>query len=499
MTQFLLGIDAGNTLVKAVLFRTDGTEVASEHREGNSRHPEPGHVERDIGEMWACAADAIRGCLGKAGIDPADIAAIGCTGHGNGIYLFDGEDAPLLGIQSLDARAASLSARMLADGTGDALYPLALQKPWPAQTGTLLSWLSRNQPDLIARAAHVLFCKDVIVHFLTGRYTSDYSDASCGGILDVPARRYDEALLDALGLRECGAKLCPLAEPSDVVGRVSAQAARRTGLAEGTPVVAGLVDIIASAIGAGVARPGDASIVAGTWSINQVLTDSPLCDPSVFLSSTYRADRFMAVEASATSATNLEWFLKEFMADSLAAAGRSETLRLCSALAAEVTPALDLPLYLPYLYGSPESSAARASYFGIAGWHGRAHIIYAVMEGVAFGHRYHVEKLRAAGAAMSTAFLSGGAARSSTWPQIFADVLQIDVKTAASSESGALGAAMAAGIGVGIYDGFEDAASIAGIRADFRPDPGKAAILDERYGRFRELAKLALGKGAVQP
>ncbi len=121
------------------------------------------------------------------------------------------------------------------------------------------------------------------------------------------------------------------------------------------------------------------------------------------------------------------------------------------------------------------------------------------MEGVAFGHRYHVEKLRAAGATMSTAFLSGGAARSSIWPQIFANVLQIDVRTAASNESGALGAAMAAGIGVGIYRNFEEAASIANIGADFHPDRGSAALLDERYRHFRELAKFALDKEPARP
>src|SRR4051812_23441442 len=133
---YLLGLDAGNTIIKAVLFDRTGRQLAMHAVAGRSHTPQPGYVERDLGGMWADARDAIRACIAQAGIDARDIAAIGCAGHGNGLYLIDRAGAPLIGIQSLDTRAASMAAT-LASRHAEALHAICLQKPWPAQTPTL--------------------------------------------------------------------------------------------------------------------------------------------------------------------------------------------------------------------------------------------------------------------------------------------------------------------------------------------------------------------------
>lgn len=490
MGGYLIGIDAGNTLIKAVLFDCKGNAVASEYRDSGTHHPHPGHVERDIAGMRDCTAAAIRGCVEKAGVSSSEILAVGCSGHGNGIYVLGPAGEPLLGIPSLDSRASNLVDEWKTEGRDGRLSELCRQKPWPSQTATLLAWLMRNRPELMAEAGRVMFCKDVIVHFLTGHIGTDYSDASGGALLALPSRDYDDALLIELGIPEARHLLPPLAEPTDIVGHLTSRAAELTGLAVGTPVVAGLFDVVASALGSGVARPGTASIVAGTWSINQLVTDEALFHPDVFIASSFRPDRYMQIEASPTSATNFEWFLREFMADSLAKAGKAATLDMCNQLVAGLMPSHDHPLYHPYLYGSNTDSNARAGYFGVGGWHTQAHMIHAVMEGVVFGHRDHVEALRRTGATIQSAMLSGGAARSRVWAQMFADVLQIEIITSEATEAGALGAAMAAGIGVGVFRDFEAASSTVEVKERFYPNREHVAVLDDRYDLFGRLGEL---------
>jgi L-xylulokinase len=158
----LLGIDAGNTVVKAVLFDRQGNQLAASQRDGASRMPAPGHVERDLDELWTNAALVIRECLERAGVGPRAVAAVGCAGHGNGLYLLDREGAPLLAIQSIDTRAARDAEELGAGGNGARLHAICLQAPWPAQSPTLLAWLRRHAPETSARAGTAFMCKDFV-------------------------------------------------------------------------------------------------------------------------------------------------------------------------------------------------------------------------------------------------------------------------------------------------------------------------------------------------
>ncbi|MBB4574831.1 FGGY-family carbohydrate kinase [Rhizobium lentis] len=488
MEEYLLGLDAGNTVIKAVIFDRTGREVAYAGEEGHSRMPCPGHVERDLGELWANAKRVIRTCLDRAGIAAADIAAIGCAGHGNGLYALDRNGEPFLGIQSLDTRATGLVEEWAAEAVGDRTYPIARQRPWPSQTPTLLAWLKRHRPEIFQRIGTVFCSKDFVVNRLTGERVSEMSDMSGAGLLDLAARRYDRTLMEAYGLGDCMDLLPRLIESADIAGKVTEEVAAETGLAAGTPVVAGLFDVVASALGSGVSRTGSASIIAGTWSINQVIFDGPDLGGPVFMSSTFDRARYMAMENSATSAANLEWLVREFF-DGEHAEGISP-FDACCALAAEIQPAADDPLYHPYLYGAQQDGHARAGFYGIAGWHTKGHLIRALLEGVAFGHRRHVETLRGAGATFDQAVLSGGGSRSRLWPQIFADVLGVPISVAKSKETGALGAAIAAGTGVGLFADFTEGAD-AMVRIDrhYRPNAALAAHYDRRYALYSDIAE----------
>ncbi|WP_118135614.1 FGGY-family carbohydrate kinase [Oceanicella sp. SM1341] len=485
MTGYLLGIDAGNTMVKAVLFDTEGTQVAVRSCPCRTEQPRPGHVERDIGELTASLTTAIRDCLARSGVDPAQILGIGAAGHGNGLYVLDRAGAPLKGIQSIDTRAAALVEEM---GPARArAHALSLQKTWAAQTPVLLAWAQRHDPGLIAQAGHFLLCKDVIVHHLTGVISTDISDAAVAGLIRFPERRYDDELLGLYGIAGLRDRLPPVHETCEVVGHVTPEAAARTGLAAGTPVVAGMIDIVASAVGSGVSRTGEASIVAGTWSINQVVVDRPKLDALVFMTSVLERDRYMVVEASPTSAANLEWFIREFAG--MGEGGSAGAAAACSAAVAGVTPSADLPYYHPYLYGSSFDDHAQGGFYRLAGWHTRAELLYALFEGVVFGHRRHLDVLRAAGAEVSSAVLSGGAVRSDIWPQMFADILGMPITTSDCPETGALGACIAAAVGVGLAGGITEAAGAmtAPARA-FTPSATHAELLEARYRSFLGLA-----------
>lgn len=488
MGEYLLGLDAGNTVIKAVIFDRRGREVAYAGEEGHSRMPHPGHVERDLGELWANAKRVIRTCLDKAGIAASDIAAIGCAGHGNGLYALDRDGEPFIGIQSLDTRATGLVEEWAAEGVGDRTYPVARQRPWPSQTPTLLAWLKRYRPDVFKRIGTVFYSKDFVVNRLTGERVSEVSDMSGAGLLDLAARRYDKALMEAYGLGDCMDLLPRLIESADIAGTVTEAVANETGLAAGTPVIGGLFDVVASALGSGVSRTGSASIIVGTWSINQVIIDGPDLDGPVFMSSTFDRTRYLAMENSATSAANLEWLVREFF-EGEHAKGVSPFDAAC-ALAAEIAPAADDPLYHPYLYGAQQDGHARAGFYGIAGWHTKGHLIRALLEGVAFGHRQHIEMIRKAGATFDEAVLSGGGSRSRLWPQIFADVLAVPVTVALSRETGALGAAIAAGTGVGLFADFTEGAN-AMVRTDrhYTPDSALAAHYDRRYALYKDITE----------
>jgi L-xylulokinase len=473
-----LGIDAGNTGVKALLFDETGRELAAAGRETGGASPAPGRVERDLGRLRSDLDELIRDVLAKSGLRGVDVAGIGTAGHGNGLYLLDADEEPLAAIQSMDTRAAALVAEWDASGVSDLISTIALQRPWPAQTPTLLAWIARHQPELIERAAHVLMCKDVVTHALTGRVAGEVSDMGGGGLLRLPENAYDDDLLAAYGLPLMRSKLPRLLWPTDVAGTVTAEAAVRTGLAAGTPVVAGLFDVVASAVGAGVTKPGEASVIIGTWSINQAIVEAPA--GNVFMSCGLAPGRYMAMENSATSAANLEWMVHHLLRHDDRSDGKPYALADALALASPLRA--DLPMYHPYLYGASSDPSARAGFFGIAGWHDTGDLLRALFEGVSFAHLAHLTKLRAAGVESTNVVISGGGARSPVWPQMLADMLGRRLAVAAQPEAGALGAAMAAAVGAGRFADLDEAAeAMVAPSRQITPDQERHAIYRRRY------------------
>ncbi|MCG7519055.1 FGGY-family carbohydrate kinase [Ruegeria sp. Ofav3-42] len=487
---YILGLDAGNTVIKAVLFDLQGQPVAMKAQDGQSSTPQPGHVERDLNELWANARQVIAGCIDEAGIDAAEIIGVGCAGHGNGLYLLDKAGEPLIGIQSLDTRAAGM-AEEISNAKGDALHSLCLQKPWPSQTPVLLAWIKRHRPEIYANTGTAMLCKDFITCKLTGERVTDISDMSGCGLIRMPDCAYDDDLLALYGLSDAKGMLPRLIDPAEVAGTVSAEAAAATGLAVGTPVIGGYFDVVSSAMGSGVVCAGEASIIAGTWSINQVFSDAPAVNDGLFMVSGFGPKRFVNIEASATSAANLEWYVREFVERG---AHHDDPFGYCNAKVAEVAPAADDPFFHPYLYGSGQGAAFRGGFYGVAGWHSEGHMLRALFEGVLFEHRRHIEVLKSAGVRFDRAVLSGGGSRSPVWPQMFADCLGVPIFVAEAQETGALGAAIGVSVATDVYGSYEEAIGrMTRRKSEFLPNVAMQSHYNTRYAQYLALIEAMRG------
>ena len=495
MGQYLLGIDNGSTVSKAAVFDLHGQEIAVASCKAETVYPHPGWTERDMETLWQSTACAIREAIAKSGVRPEAIAGVGNTGHGNGLYLLDKQGRPLRnGIQSMDSRAADVLAEWNQRNLFSQIFPFTLQSFWPAQPNALLVWLKQNEPQNYERIGAILMVKDYIKYCLTGECTGDTTDMSGANLMDVRNRCYSRELMALYDLAEVYEALPPLKQSFEAVGQVTAVAAQETGLAAGTPVVGGLFDVDASAIGSGAVNVDQACLVMGSWSINEVITRDPIVDPGLFMTTLFaEPGRFLTIEGSATSATNLEWFVNQCCGDERAEAKRRgiSVYDVCNEEVASLAPGSANIIFHPFLYGSNVQPTARAGFYGIAGWHTRAHLLRALYEGVVFGHLSHIEKLRAAGARISTARLAGGGARSSVWSQMFADMIQVPMEISDGNEVGARGAALSAGIGAGVYRDYAEAVqeAVSVVRVH-EPIPANTSLYLERYAEYRRLAQV---------
>ncbi|MEA2142454.1 MAG: L-xylulokinase [Solirubrobacteraceae bacterium] len=487
MSRYLMGIDSGLTVTKAVIFEPDGRAVASAGIRVPQHLPEPRWVERDIDELWAATGEAVRTALQRAGATGDDVIAIAATAHGDGVYLLDDDLRPARrGIVSLDSRAHRVVERWNDGPVPQRALRTTGQVPHVSSPAALLAWVAETEPDVFERTRWALACKDVIKLRLTGEVTADPTEASTA-FCDVRTQTYSDEAFELYGLDGARGMLAPVVASTEIAGEVTPAAAELTGLRAGTPVVSGLHDVDASAIGTGVIRPGQLSIVAGSYSINETVADHPVTDERWMARNFVRPGQWMHMAISPASATNLEWFVQRLTPEQTAAAEASGGDPFAM-VTTEVGAILDEPssvVFLPFLYGSPEGPAPSATFLGLRGWHHRGHVLRAILEGIAFNHRWHIDDLRSS-FPVDEARLTGGAARSPIWSQIFADSLGLEIIVTEADEAGALGAALCAGVGAGEYASLDDGVARA-VRdvARFAPAPQGVARLEEAYQTFR--------------
>jgi L-xylulokinase len=486
----LLGIDNGLTVTKAVIFDEKGAVLSVARRRIPQIMTKARHVERDMAGLWHATAEAISDAIAKSGRPASDIAAVSATAHGDGLYLLDRDGQPLgHGILSLDSRAGDIVARWDRDGTAEAALALSGQRPHASAPAALLAYIRDHEPARFREIGTVLACKDWLRTCLTGTIGTDLTEASTS-FTEVTSQAYAPEILKLYGLSSLFPALPDVARPDEVIGGVTPEAAALTGLIAGTPVVAGLHDVTASALGIGGYGTGQVAVVAGTYSINETVSTRPMVDGRWFCRNGLRLGEWNNMAISPASAANYDWFIDRLCAADQKAA-EEEGVSIHALLGEEITQAMQRPstlLFHPYLFGSPHGPAASAGFLGLRGWHGRADMLRAVIEGIAFNHRVHVDDLRE-GFQMKTAKLTGGISRNPLFAQLFADVLGMTVTVTDTEEAAAWGAALCAGSGIGLFAApTDDPRDLAAIGHDYHPDPIRQKALQERYTLHCDLA-----------
>jgi L-xylulokinase len=481
-----LCLDCGLTATKAAVFDEEGSQLA----EASARTPVRAHGEAseiDMEEQWRLSARLIGEALARARQVPGGgpIVGVGVSGHGGGVYPVDADGIPVRpAFTSMDRRAVPVVEAWAREGRSR--YSATHHHPWAGQSLPQLRWLRDAAPSEYRRVRWALGAKDWMVLRLTGEVSTDRTEASNDALMDLATGRYDPEVPRLFGVPELEAAFPPVHESAAVVGQVSAGAAALTGLPRGVPVVAGLFDVVACAIGAGAMDERSVSLIAGTWSINSAfaarLLETP---PSVKTSLGPDAGRFAYVESSATSAGNLAWFLAA-LEELHGERDREALYARINAGVEAVPPGAEGVTFLPFIHRAHVAPGVDAAFVGLRAEHGMFHMLRALYEGVAFAHRAHLEVLAQGGLARPRAVLSGGAAASEVWCRIFADVLDRPVHTSDASQAGARGVAIAIAVGTGRRRSYADAAE-AMVRPGrvHAPEPARVAAEEEGYARFR--------------
>lgn len=489
MNSYFLGIDNGGSVTKAVIFDAQGGEIASAAEKVPMLRPRPGYTERDMEALWQANLGVIRKAVQDSGIDPGAIRGVACTGHGKGLYLWGEDGKPAYnGIVSTDARAWKYPEQWEKDGTAAKVFPRTMQTPLACQPVALWRWFQDNRPEVLERVQWAFAVKDYIRFRLTGEAFAEVTDYSGTSLMNLAQATFDQEVMRDFGVADMAGKLPPLRHSTEVCGAVTAETAALTGLRADTPVAGGMFDIDACAVAMDVTDEKNLCVIAGTWGINEYISRQPVLDKSIKMNSLFcLPGYFLIEESSPTSASNNDWFADLFL-DSEKRQARERGIGI-HAVAEEMAASVGFDeqsiLFLPFLYGSNDNPQAKACFIGLESSHTRAQIVRAVLEGIVFSHRVHIERLLANRDRPEAIRLAGGAANNRTWSQMFADVIGLPVEIIDTKELGALGCAMAASVASGVYRDLQEAARhMVRVKERLEPDPQKKSAYDRKYSLF---------------
>lgn len=491
--KYYLGIDNGGTTTKAALYTADGKEVGIASMGTKMITPRPGYTERDMDEMWEANCMVIRAVLEKTAIDPENIAGIACCGHGKGLYLWGTDNRPArYGIISTDNRAWEYPVKWGKDGTAAKVFEKSYQSIMACQPVALLAWIQDHELQTIDKIKWIFECKDYVRFRLTGEAYAEITDYSGANLMNLKTKQYDDELLGLFGLGWIRGMLPPLRNSTDVCGYITKEVAKKTGLAEGTPVAGGMFDIDACAIAVNTADEDHICMIAGTWSINEYIRKEAVIDDSVKMNSVFcMPDYYLIEESSATSAGNNEWFIKTLLPElkeKMQAEGKSIFAVMDEAVAS--IPAKEFcPIFTPFLMASNVHPNAKASFVGISNYHKREHLMRSIYEGIAFCHKYHLEKLTETRVGRAKSIrLAGGVAHSKVWAQMFADIMQYPIEVVEVGETGTLGCAITVAVAIGDYANFADAAkNMVTIKETLQPNSDNLMAYEAKYAMYRQV------------
>ena len=485
---YLLGIDVGTGGTRALILDEKGRVISSateDHRPFVS--PQIGWAEQDPCDWWRACGVAVRHALAQANLRSDQISCVGLSGQMHGAVLLDEQEHVVRpALIWCDVRTEKQCRGLTAQIGAENLIQLTCNPALTNFTLTKCLWVRENEPENWRRVRSLMLPKDYVRFQLTGERATDVADASGTLLLDVAHRRWSKEMLNLVQMDE--SFLPGLYESPEICGRISDAGAAATDLQKGTPVVAGAGDQAAGAIGMGVVSPGTVSATIGTSGVVLAATDRPALDSRGRVHTFCHAvpGRWIAMGVTQAAGLSLRWFRDQF--------GSGEPRQSYESLteeAASAPPGCDGLLWAPYLMGERTpylDPAARGMLVGLTASHTRAHVIRAILEGVAFSLRDTFTIFQEMEVPVTTVRLGGGGARSALWRQIQADTYRHPVETVEAEEGAAYGAAILAGVGVKMWSSVDEACeSVVRVSENVTPDSEHCLVLERAYAMYRRM------------
>lgn len=491
---YLIGIDIGTTGAKTLIISETGDVIASATVEYPLYTPHPNWSEQDPADWWRATGQSIQNALAQANVSLHELKGLGLTGQMHGLVLLDKEGRVLRPAILWNDQRTGVECQWITERLGfSRLMELVCNPALPGFTAPKIVWVREHEPQVYEQVAHILLPKDYIRYRLTGEFASEVTDASGMLLLDVRRCRWSDEMLRALDIPK---EWLPACYESPVIsGRVATVAAQATGLPAGLPVVGGAGDQAAQAVGSGIVRTGLVSATIGTSGVVFAHTDEVRVEPQGRLHAFCHAvpGKWHVMGVMLSAGGSLRWFRDALGQPEKVAAeliGR-DPYELLTEEAGRVPPGSEGLVFLPYLTGErtphPDPNA-RGAFIGLTVRHTKAHLVRAVLEGVAFGLRDSLELLKGLGQSVMQVRASGGGARSALWQQILADVFGVELVTINATEGAAYGAALLAGVGAGIYPSVEEACDcVIRITRRVEPIPENVERYKEYYALYRSL------------
>jgi xylulokinase len=491
---YFLGIDVGTGGTRALLMDEAGRVAAS----GTEEHepfasPQPGWAEQDPRDWWRACGLAVKKALQKSAIRAEEIACIGFSGQMHGAVLLDAEGEVVRpALIWCDQRTEKQSRELSEKFGAERLIQLTCNPPLTNFTLTKILWVRENEPRLWSRVRHIMLPKDYVRFRLTGDRAIDLADASGTLLLDVAKRAWSAEVLSGTSIEKTF--LPTLYESPEVCGKLNAKGAAATGLKIGTPVVAGAGDQAAGAVGMGIVRAGVVSATIGTSGVVFAATDRPALDPRGRLHTFCHAipGRWHVMGVTQAAGLSLRWFRDTFGLGNTALSNSDrDPYESLSEEAAGAPPGAEGLFWAPYLMGerTPHlDPSARGALVGITPSHHRAHVLRAILEGVAFSLKDSFSIFEEMKVPVTQVRLGGGGARSLLWRQIQADVYAHEVELVATEEGAAYGAAILAAVGARHFASVDEACdAVVHVATRVAPNPASSALLQKNYAIFRRL------------
>ncbi len=490
-----MGIDIGTTTSKGVITTPDGKIVAASGSfEHNISWPSPDRAEHDADKVWwADFVKVSRTLLEKSGIDPRDIAGVNFSTVYPTLLPVDKNGTPLRSgiLYGIDRRAVKEIDYLESVLTSEYCRKVSGNGLSAQSIAPKILWIRNNEPEVWAKTYKFLNTSGYIAFKLTGEFTIDHGSASLGGVpYDLAANHWDAATLDAMGVT--GEKLPKLVWADEVIGRVTAEAAAETGLAEGTPVGSGTGDHVTESLSQGFVQPGAASISFGTTFGTDVCIDKLVTEPGISTTLTCFKGLYSIGGSTATGASVTRWFRDNlaYFDEDVKSGPDFDPYKVLNEAALTVPAGCDGLIVLPYFSGERLpffNPKARGALFGLTLNHSKEHIYRALMEGVAFCIRHTLDVIKKAGLEPTQAISTGGGTAGGVWPQIVSDVTGLKQQVLKASHGSPMGAAFLAGLMTGVITDRYDIMKWNEQEFFIEPNAAHKDVYDRNYAIFRNL------------